>query len=407
MKIFNSKLFITLFLATSIIVPIQKADAASQSSITRSAAEQRALDMINLNWNYSSDKNGTLPTDYASSITKPSQFKDTSAVTTTGIPYNWGGEDSLDSNSYNSPWENFLDAVNKGAYIGNVNTQAGYGYIPGTAGIDCSGFVQATFNIKDSKLSTSSLFNSYFTKINLNDIKHMDILNKPYDHVVIFDSWGTLNGVNGAFTYESTPDQTYGGIQGTKKYFISMDEINKGYIPGRYVNLIEDSTATTPVVNPSPVTTPVVTPAPVITTTTIPHPVDAGIFAQITNVNTAANFRAKGSTDAVIIGSIPKSTILYLIDYSAGWYQVSYNGQTGWVWGNLIASIPTGKYVTINKVYQLNIRSNPSTSSTIVGYLSQNQYAEVIGYSDDGKWLKIRINGIEGFASGSYLSYIY
>lgn len=395
MKIFNSKLLVTLFLATSIIAPTQSVNAASQQSITRGDAEQRALNMINLNWNYSIDKNGTLPANYTASVTQPSQFKNTAAVTAVGIPYDWGGQDSLDSNSYDSPWGNFLDAVNKGAYTGNVNTEAGYGYIPGTAGIDCSGFVQAAFNVKDSKLSTSSMFDTYFTKINLNDIKHMDILDKPYDHVVIFDKWGTLNGVNGAFTYESTPDQTYGGIQGTKKYFISMNEINKGYIAGRYVNIVEDSSSTPPTSNTTG------------STSNIPHPVDAGIFAKITNVTTAANFRSKASTDSSIIGSIPKDTILYLIDYSSGWYQVSYNGQTGWVWGNLITSIPTGKYVTINKVYQLNIKNNPSTSADIVGYLSQNQYAEVIDYSNDGKWLKIRINGIEGYASGAYLSYIY
>lgn len=385
MKIFKSKLLVTLFLATSIIAPTQSVNAASQQSITRSESEQRALNIINLTWNYSADKNGTLPANYTSSVTQPSQFKDATTVTATGIPYNWGGQDSIDSNSCGSPWLNFLDAVNKGAFTGNVNTDADYGYISGTAGIDCSGFVQATFNIKDSKLSTSSMFDTYFTKINLNDIKHMDILNKPYDHVVIFDKWGTLNGVNGAFTYESTPDQTYGGIQGTKKYFISMNEINKGYIAGRYVNIVEDSS----------------------NTSNIPHPVNAGIFAKITNITTAANFRSKASTDSYIIGTIPRDTIVYLIDYSAGWYQISYNGQTGWIWGNLITSIPSGKYVAINKAYQLNIRNNPSTSAAIVGYLNQNQYAEVIDYSNDGKWLKIRINGIEGYASGAYLSYIY
>lgn len=389
MNIFKSKLLISLFVVGSIITPVQKASAASQTPITRNDAEQRAVNIVNFTWTYSSNKNGKLSENYSSYVTQPAQLQNVTSITTKGIPYNWGGQDSLDSKSYNSAWENFLDAVNKGAYIGNVNTDAGYGYIPGTAGIDCSGFVQAVFNIKDSKLSTSTMFNTYFTKINLSDIKHMDILDKPYDHVVVFDKWGTLNGVYGAFTYESTPDQTLGGIQGTKKYFMSMDEINKGYIPGRYVNLIEDTSSITPVI-----------PAP--------HPVDAGIFAQITNVTTVGNISAAASTTSSIIGTIPLNTIVYLSDYSAGWYKISYNGQTGWVWGNLIKAIPSGKYVTLrSNVYGLNIRSNPSSSSSIVGYLNTKEYAEVIGYSNDGNWLKIRINGIEGFASKSYLSYIY
>ncbi len=378
---------ITTILLCFLINPFQNAKAEVQSSITRSQAEQRALSMINLKWTYSSNINGNINSKSASTITQPKQFKNVSSAELTGIPYNWGGLDGLDSNSYNAPWSNFLDAISKGAYAGNVNTEAGYGYISGTAGIDCSGFVQATFNIQDYKQSTSSLFDKYFTKISLDDIKHMDILDKPADHVVIFDKWGTLNGIYGAYTYESTTDDFYGGIQGTKKYFLSMDEINKGYIPGRYVNLVEDTQNTS--------------------SSNMPYPVSPGIFAQVANVNNYANFRANASLDSSIIGTIPKGTILYLIDYSSGWYEVSYGGQVGWIYGNLISSIPTGKYVTLNNAYQLNIRSNPTTSSSIIGVLNINQYAEVSDYSADGNWFKIKINGVEGWAYKKYLSYIY
>ncbi|MBZ9687016.1 SH3 domain-containing protein [Clostridium estertheticum] len=210
----------------------------------------------------------------------------------------------------------------------------------------------------------------------------MDILDKPYDHVVIFDKWGTYNGTYGAFTYESTPDCIYGGIQGTKKYFISMNEINKGYLPGRYVNIGEDTVA----------------PAP-----SLPN---VGNFAQISKVDYAANFRATSSQSSAIIGTIPKSTIIYLIDYSSGWYQVNYNGQVGWVSSTLITLVPTGKYVTLIYAYQLNIRNSPTITGAIVGILIQKQYAEVTGYSSDGNWLKININGIQGYASRKYLNYI-
>ena len=249
------------------------------------------------------------------------------------------------------------------------------------------------------------MFDKYFTKINLSDIKHMDILDRPGDHVLIFDKWGTLNGVNGAFTYESTWDQLLGGIQGTKKYFVALDDINNGYIPGRYVNLLDDSQNSTPAPTPAPAPTP--TPAPAPTPAPNQSSVNAGMFAQITNVTNAANLRTSPSTSSSIVGTIPKGTIVYLIDSSNGWYQVSYNGQIGWVSGNLVASIESGKYVAINNVYQLNIRSNPSTSSSIVGVLSQNQYAQVLDYSSDGNWIKISINGVQGFASSKYLSYIY
>lgn len=367
--------------------PPQKSYAAVQTQITRSQAEQRALSMINLTWTYSSDKNGSLSNSYAQYVTQPQQFNNILTAQMTGIPYNWGGFDGLDTNSYAAPWTSFLDAVSRGAYTGNVNDQAGYGLIPGTAGIDCSGFVQATFNIKDDKISTRTMFNTYFTKINLSDIKHMDILDRPGDHVVIFDKWGTLNGISGAYTYESTYEQIYGGIMGTKRYFLTMDDLNNGYIPGRYVNIVDD-----------PVPAPTPAPAPIL---------NAGIFAQIANVNSYANMRADASTSSAVVGIIAKGTIVYLKSSSNGWYYISNNGIRGWVYGGLIASIPTGRYVALNGAYQLNIRSNPSSTAQILGVLGQNQYAQVLGYSSDKAWMNISINGVIGWSSAQYLSYIY
>lgn len=382
MRKFNALVTGLIFLTTVFIFPPLKVNGLTQSVITRSQVEQRALTMTNLKWNYDRNKNGQLNSSLSIYVTQPSQFLNISTMQATGIPYSWGGTDGLDSSSYDEAWSNYLDAVDKGAFVGNVNTEGGLGHISGTAGIDCSGFIQASFNIKDDKLSTSTLFNNYFTKIGLSEIKHMDILDKPYDHVVIFDKWGTYNGINGAFTYESTPDCIYGGIQGAKKYFISMNEINKGYIPGRYINLIEDA----------------VVPAPALS--------NVGNFAQISNVNYAANFRATSSLSSTIIGTIAKSTIIYLIEYFPGWYQVSYNGQVGWVSSNLITLVPTGKYVALINAYQLNIRTSPNIAGAIVGILLQKQYAEVIGTSSDGNWLKISIKGIQGYASRKYLNYI-
>lgn len=390
MKRCKSLFLAALFTVAAIATPMSMARASTvQTPITRAQVEERALNMINVTWTYSSIKNGKIDPYYADKVTQPKQFANVSTTQATGIPYNWGGQDSLDSNSINAPWSNFIDAINKGAYAGNVNTTAGQQYVPGTAGIDCSGFVQASFNIHDSKISTSTMFDKYFTKINLSDIKHMDILDRPGDHVVIFDKWGSLNGVQGAFTYESTYEDTFGGIQGTKRYFITMDDINNGYIPGRYINIVEDSS------NDS-------------SNSSTSNTLNAGTFGQITNVTSFANFRANPSTSASIIGTVPKGTIAYLISSSNGWYQIKYNGQLGWVYGNLIAPVKSGEYVTVNNsTYQLNIRSNPSTvSSNIIGVLCQGQYAQVLDYSVDGTWMKISINGIQGWCSRKYLSYI-
>lgn len=374
------KLFTRLICGILMLSPIlftNQIKASAAGAITRSQAENRALDMINLTWTYDMSKNSYVDSNYTGYVTQPSQLNNTDRAQEKGIPYNWGGQDSLDSHSLNAPWNNFLQAINQGAYAGNVDITDGYSYIPGTAGIDCSGFVQAVFNIDDYKISTSTMFDKYFKRIDLNSIKHMDILDRPGDHVVIFDRWGTLDGISGAFTYESTPDTAFGGIMGTKQYFVTMDDINNGYIPGRYINIVDDNTIQ-------------------------PH-----IFAQISNVNSFANFRSLPDINSNIIGILPKGAIVYLIDYSSGWYQIKYGNNVGWVFGSLLSSIQSGQYVTVINAYQLNIRSNPDFSAAIVGALSIGQYAKVIDYSSDGNFYKIQYNGITGWASRKYLNYIY
>jgi uncharacterized protein YraI len=381
------KAFALMFsLSTLLSVPALEVKAATSDTITRSQVEQRAVSMMDLSWTYSSAKNGQPNPNYAAYITQPKQLQNVTTAQMTGIPYNWGGLDGIDSYSYYAGWTNFLDAVSKGAYIGNVNTDAGYGLIPGTAGIDCSGFIQAAYNIKDYKQSTSTLFNKYFTKIDIKDIKHMDILDRPGDHVVIFDKWGTLNGMSGAFTYEATPDQTFGGIQGTKRYFLTMNDLNNGYIPGRYINVIEDST-----VQPtSPSTDQLAT----------------GSYVQVANVLSYVNLRSNPTTTSTILTTVPLNTVLKLNNYNNGWYEVNYNGQTGWIRGDLLAAIPAGKYVTISNAYQLNVRLNPSSTAQIISTITEGQYAEKLDHTLDGRWYKVSINGIQGWASSSYLTYL-
>ena len=314
MKKIASFLFAAVFMVSAFVIPAQ---GLTQQTITRSQAEHRALQMINLSWTYSNTKNGVAPAGYTSDVTAPKQFSGVTTASEVGIPYTWSGLDGLNSSSYNEPWTNFLDAISKGAYAGNVDTTSGLGHVLGTAGLDCSGFVQEVFNINADKLSTSTLFNQYFVKIDMTSIKHMDILVKPGYHVAIFDRWGSINGVQGAFTFESTTDQWYGGIQGTKRYFLTMKQINDGYIPGRYINLVDDVQTTT---------------------VTSSQAFKVGTMASVANVQTFANFRLNPTTSSAILCTIPKGTVVYLFDYSNGWYKINYGNYTGWIYGNLLAA---------------------------------------------------------------------
>lgn len=440
-KTISILLMVTFLIGTIALMPLKTVYGVSQTMLTRLQAQGRALNIINLTWIYSKDKNSYIDPKYTTFVEPPKQFLDVTTSSAVGIPYAWGGLDGIDTNSYGMPWTSFINAIDKGAFAGNVLTDGSHGFIPGTAGLDCSGFVQAVFNIVDGRLTTQNLFNTYFTKIDIKDIKHMDILNKSGEHAVIFDKWGTLNGRDGAFTYESTPDQSYGGIQGTKKYFLSMNMLNNGYIPGRYKNILDDdsSVITTPiavVITPTlPDQVPALTPttptlASVPThskdTTSVPSPKSGQVptqnitptdsskakkktLAQISNASTSINIRTSNSITSKIIDSIPKGTIIYLMDYNNGWYKINYNGSVGWIYETLISKkiIPKGNYVTINNTFTLNIRSNPSSTSNTIFKLRQGQYARVLGFSKDNKWLKININGVNGWANKVYLKSTY
>lgn len=382
--------------------------ATAQAQITRSQVELRALKMIDLKWTYSKTKNSKISSQFVGYVSLPKQFANIETATFTGIPYDWGAEDGIDTQSFNASWNNFLDAINKGAFAGNVNTKGGYGYIPGTAGLDCSGFVQAAYNINDYKISTSTMFNKYFTKISLSNVKHMDILDKPGVHVVLFDKWGTKNGVYGAYTYEATTNQYYGGIQGTKRYFISMNAINNGYIPGRYINVTDDavqvSQPTATVVKSTEVT------KTVSATSIAVKTLKAGIFAQTKSTNATVPLRISASDNSAVVSNIPRYTIIYLNKSNLGWFQVNYNGKSGWIKGSNLTNIQTGAYITTKDVSQLNVRSMPNAVSYINGVMAANKFARVIGYSKDGQWFNIKLlnsAGTQGWVNKKCVNYIY
>ncbi|WP_456061849.1 SH3 domain-containing protein [Bacillus massiliglaciei] len=60
------------------------------------------------------------------------------------------------------------------------------------------------------------------------------------------------------------------------------------------------------------------------------------------------------------------------------------------------------KYVHVSKGSSLNVRSNASTTGTIIGKLSNDE--KVIVYSESNGWSQIQINGKKGYVSSNYLT---
>ena len=104
---------------------------------------RRAVELAEYRWTYKPAHHGVKFADtdlpyYLKILDREMELK--------GIPYCWGGFDSLDTRSINQKWANFPDAVEKKVMTGNVGL-TDY-YFPGTAGLDCSGFISAVLRLE-------------------------------------------------------------------------------------------------------------------------------------------------------------------------------------------------------------------------------------------------------------------
>ncbi|MDZ5711299.1 SH3 domain-containing protein [Jeotgalibacillus haloalkalitolerans] len=130
------------------------------------------------------------------------------------------------------------------------------------------------------------------------------------------------------------------------------------------------------------------------------YPFPAGAKGTVTD---NLNFRDKPSTtNSKILANIPRDTVIDIVgENGLGWYQVKYNGQTGWV---------SAGYVTVSNVLEvvtdsLRVRSSTNTSNNdnIIGSVTKGQL--LIGITRSGEfvknneWYQIRFNGGTGWIS--------
>jgi hypothetical protein len=196
---------------------------ASNAPNTRAVAQTNANNMSALTWKYSA-ANKVNPN--SSNVKTPDYLVSAATGSTqTGIPYAWGGNDGLTTHSTSS-WTSFADAISKGKFAGNVNTDTS-GYQTGTAGLDCSGFVGSAAGFT-SKLSTTNLASSTYTaSIPTTSRQIYDIYVKSGSHVLFF------TGENGSSI--NTREATTTGDDKTKAYSRTTTYLSsEGYVLRRF-----------------------------------------------------------------------------------------------------------------------------------------------------------------------------
>ena len=142
---------------------------------------------------------------------------------------------------------------------------------------------------------------------------------------------------------------------------------------------------------------------------------------QVVNVHSGLNVRSGASTSSGIIGSLSNGSNVTILGESGNWYKIKYGNSTGYVSKDYVktseessnsntgnnassssgesSSNKSGKVVNVHS--SLNVRNGASTSSGIIGSLSNGSNVTILGES--GNWYKIKYGNSTGYVSKDYV----
>lgn len=120
--------------------------------------------------------------------------------------------------------------------------------------------------------------------------------------------------------------------------------------------------------------------------------------------------RQQPSTSAAELDRLANGSKVTVYSEANGWAKVKANGKDGYVSSQFLSSSQpssttvqnTTKYVDVNSGSSLNMRSGPSTSSSVISKLSDG--TKVTVHSEANGWAKVTANGKTGYVSTKYLS---
>jgi len=117
------------------------------------------------------------------------------------------------------------------------------------------------------------------------------------------------------------------------------------------------------------------------------------------------NLREGASTDDRIIRTLAASTSVEVLEnQSNGWSRVRHSGTEGFIRSDLLSeSGATGTVAALRTTGTVNLRSGPSTNSSVIRSLSPGTGVEVLEKQSNG-WSSVRHNGTNGFILSDLLT---
>ena len=141
----------------------------------------------------------------------------------------------------------------------------------------------------------------------------------------------------------------------------------------------------------------------------------------IVNVSSSLNVREGASTSSKVIGSLSGNTKVTIVGEEGAFYKIEYKGSHGYVAKEYIKDVTesnnsnqgtqipekpstpetTKKTGIVNVSSSLNVRSEASTSSKVIGSLSGNSKVTIVG--EEGAFYKIEYKGSHGYVAKEYV----
>lgn len=133
----------------------------------------------------------------------------------------------------------------------------------------------------------------------------------------------------------------------------------------------------------------------------------AEVKGGIVDTTTSLNFRSAPSQSASIIDSLYDGYRVCILGVENGWANITCNGNPGYVSAEYLDVLDVmdvnggGAKVTASS---LNVRSYPSTSSTVLTQIPQGAVATIDGVNRG--WYRVTYNGVQGYISPDYVEVV-
>jgi len=145
---------------------------------------------------------------------------------------------------------------------------------------------------------------------------------------------------------------------------------------------------------PPPIVVPPIVPPP-------PPPVSGDrLAATVRTTGGNLNFRSQPNTGASVIGLIPNGAAVQVVGESNGFYNVLWNGQTGWASRDFINITPRAARIA-TQGGNLNLRSAPNAAAAVIAQMPNNASVTVSDVA--GNFFRVTWNGQTGWASRDFV----